>query len=156
MWKTWSWMPHLWGVVNWGSQIFTRWWKETHCLNSQLTRPLSAFLAYTWKLNLMFRSLTDKDFFCAETRRLETLRRRYYWREKDVNSSWNIINRGDLHKRLVYNSRCFQETSSSFSCFQQVHYFELFCSVLNEVVFEPSPLVLLVSWSVGGFSNKAG
>ena len=100
----------------------------------------------------MFRSLTGNGFFCTETR-LEPLYRLHCWREKDVSCSWNIINRDHLHERLVYNSRCFQETSSSFPCFQQVHYFELFCSVSSEVVFESSLLVFLVSSGRSGVSQ---
>ena len=85
-------------------------------------------------------------FFSAETY-IETLHRRFCWGKKDVSSPRNLINRVNLHERLVYNSRCFQETSSSFPCFQQVHYFALFCSVFSEVVRKSSLhiKVLLIS-----------
>lgn len=86
-----------------------------------------------FKISEVNVSQSNWYFFSAETY-IETLHRRFCWGKKDVSSPRNLINRVNLHERLIYNSRCFQETSSSFPCFQQVHYFALFCSVFCEVV----------------------
>lgn len=101
-----------------------------------LTNPL--------KIKRMFQVLTN-GFFSLGTS-LQALYRHIIRREKDIGSPRNIDNRDSLYEMFVYNSRCFQEATSSFSRFKQVRCeisFVVFKWFLWKPVYAVIPLTAL-------------